>query len=127
MGPKDAHDARSTTISTLCDSVLQLRCLVSVGQWEKHNNIFGMILSDNATAQAFSHFSFEHSDGRYICLDVQVQECLLCPHWLRFAEILLTPKARESLGPQVQGPSNPHQGLGGAEQPFGPFEKKTPL
>jgi len=41
------------------------------GQWDKHNNIFGMVLTEDATAQAFSHFSYEHSGRRFICLDVQ--------------------------------------------------------
>uniref|UniRef100_A0A7S1N3Q9 Alpha-type protein kinase domain-containing protein n=1 Tax=Eutreptiella gymnastica TaxID=73025 RepID=A0A7S1N3Q9_9EUGL len=41
------------------------------GEWEKHNNIFGMVLTGRLTPNAFSHFSYLISGCRYIILDVQ--------------------------------------------------------
>eukprot|EP01006_Ploeotia_vitrea_P041411 TRINITY_DN66525_c4_g2_i1.p1 TRINITY_DN66525_c4_g2~~TRINITY_DN66525_c4_g2_i1.p1 ORF type:complete len:992 (-),score=164.70 TRINITY_DN66525_c4_g2_i1:137-2767(-) len=41
------------------------------GKWEKHNDIFGNILSKKRTAAAFSHFSWFCSGKKYVILDVQ--------------------------------------------------------
>ena len=56
-------------VHSRCSNTSLSRMLL--GDWVKHNNIFGMILSNRRTPDAFSHFSYLYSNRRFIILDVQ--------------------------------------------------------
>ena len=60
-------------------AVLAAEPYIDVAKFKKHNSNFGFVSRDaRNTPQAFSHFSWEYSEHRFMIVDIQVVVDLWC-------------------------------------------------